>query len=131
MSKRLADTRPPRGLLRLAARLPIWLYRARLGWLLGERLMKAIALVPGTTTLHLVEQPEPTVTAPDEVKLKMLRVGICDTDREQPSGGAPVWRARGSHPNGTVCPVGRYGGLRGRGNFLPPRLRYSVSRRRV
>jgi deazaflavin-dependent oxidoreductase (nitroreductase family) len=29
--------RPPRGLLRLLARLPIWLYRARLGWLLGGR----------------------------------------------------------------------------------------------
>jgi deazaflavin-dependent oxidoreductase (nitroreductase family) len=27
----------PRGLLRLALRLPIWLYRFGLGWLLGER----------------------------------------------------------------------------------------------
>jgi deazaflavin-dependent oxidoreductase (nitroreductase family) len=35
----LADTHPPRGLARLAARLPIWLYRARLGWLLGDRFL--------------------------------------------------------------------------------------------
>jgi deazaflavin-dependent oxidoreductase (nitroreductase family) len=30
---------PPRGLARLAFRLPIWLYRLRLGWLLGDRLL--------------------------------------------------------------------------------------------
>jgi deazaflavin-dependent oxidoreductase (nitroreductase family) len=35
----LADTHPPRGLTRLAARLPIWLYRARMGWLLGDRFL--------------------------------------------------------------------------------------------
>lgn len=29
----------PRGLLRLALRTPIWLYRARLGWLAGHRLL--------------------------------------------------------------------------------------------
>lgn len=31
--------RKPRGLLRLALRAPIWLYRARLGWLTGHRLL--------------------------------------------------------------------------------------------
>jgi deazaflavin-dependent oxidoreductase (nitroreductase family) len=30
---------PPRGLLRLAARTPIWLYRLGLGWLLGGRFL--------------------------------------------------------------------------------------------
>jgi deazaflavin-dependent oxidoreductase (nitroreductase family) len=29
----------PRGLMRLAVRAPIWLYRLRLGWLLGERML--------------------------------------------------------------------------------------------
>lgn len=33
------NSRAPRGLARLAFRLPIWLYRLRLGWLLGERLL--------------------------------------------------------------------------------------------
>lgn len=37
--KPLADTDPSRGLLRMAVRLPIWLYRARLGWLLGDRFL--------------------------------------------------------------------------------------------
>lgn len=49
--------------------------------------MKAIAVVPGTKNVSLVDRPEPSVTAPDEVKLKILRVGICGTDREQASGG--------------------------------------------
>lgn len=49
--------------------------------------MKAIAVVPGSPTLHLVDRPEPVVTRPDEVKLKVLRVGICGTDREEAGGG--------------------------------------------
>jgi threonine dehydrogenase-like Zn-dependent dehydrogenase len=49
--------------------------------------MKAIALVPGTTTLHLADRPEPSIAALDEIKVKILRVGICGTDREEASGG--------------------------------------------
>ncbi len=49
--------------------------------------MKAIDLVPGTTQLRLVDLPEPSITAPDEIKLKVFQVGICGTDREQASGG--------------------------------------------
>ena len=49
--------------------------------------MKAIALVPGTTNLRLVDLPEPSINAPDEVKLKVLQVGICGTDREEAAGG--------------------------------------------
>lgn len=33
------ETHPPRGLTRLLARLPIWLFRLRLGWLLGHRFL--------------------------------------------------------------------------------------------
>ncbi len=49
--------------------------------------MKAVALVPGTTHLGLVDRPEPAIAAPDEVKLRVLRVGICGTDREEAAGG--------------------------------------------
>jgi len=49
--------------------------------------MKAIACIPNTTTLRLVDRPEPKITAPDEVKLRVLRVGICGTDREEAAGG--------------------------------------------
>lgn len=49
--------------------------------------MRAIALVPGTTTVQLVDRPQPAIEAPDEIKLKVLRVGICGTDREEAAGG--------------------------------------------
>lgn len=39
MSKGTVGSRSPRGLLRLGLRLPILLYRARLGWLLGKRFL--------------------------------------------------------------------------------------------
>ena len=49
--------------------------------------MKAIAIVPGTAGSRLVERPEPSITTPDEVKIRVIRVGICGTDREEVSGG--------------------------------------------
>ncbi len=49
--------------------------------------MKAIAIVPGTAGLRLVDRPEPSIHATDEIKLRVLRVGICGTDREEVSGG--------------------------------------------
>src|SRR3984885_12176146 len=49
--------------------------------------MKAIAIVPGTAGSRLVERPEPSITAQDEVKVRIIRVGICGTDREEVSGG--------------------------------------------
>ncbi|HWG58817.1 MAG TPA: glucose 1-dehydrogenase [Candidatus Acidoferrales bacterium] len=49
--------------------------------------MKAIAVTPGTAGSRLVDRPEPAVSADDDVKLRVLRVGICGTDREEVSGG--------------------------------------------
>jgi threonine dehydrogenase-like Zn-dependent dehydrogenase len=49
--------------------------------------MKAIAIVPGTAGARIVDRPEPTITNPVEVKVKVKRVGICGTDREEVSGG--------------------------------------------
>jgi threonine dehydrogenase-like Zn-dependent dehydrogenase len=49
--------------------------------------MKAIAVVPGTKTIRLVDRPEPLITAKDEIKLKVHRVGICGTDRDEALGG--------------------------------------------
>ena len=49
--------------------------------------MKAIANITGTNTLQLVDRTEPPVSADDEVKLRILRVGICCTDREEAAGG--------------------------------------------
>jgi glucose 1-dehydrogenase len=49
--------------------------------------MKAIALIPHTTTIRLVDRPEPDITAPDEIQLRIIRVGVCGTDREEAAGG--------------------------------------------
>lgn len=49
--------------------------------------MNAIAVVPGEAGVRQVERPEPSVQRPDEVKLRVVRVGICGTDREEVSGG--------------------------------------------
>lgn len=68
--------------------------------------MKAITVVPGTTNLRLVERPEPSISAPDKVKLRVLRVGICGTDREEAAGG------RSLAPNGVYVLTGIPGGNR-------------------
>ena len=49
--------------------------------------MKAISVVPGTKTVRLVDRPEPSISGPDEIKVRVLRVGICGTDREEAAGG--------------------------------------------
>jgi glucose 1-dehydrogenase len=49
--------------------------------------MKAIAIVPGTAGSRLVERSEPSIAAQDEIKIRIIRVGICGTDREEVSGG--------------------------------------------
>jgi glucose 1-dehydrogenase len=49
--------------------------------------MKALALEIGTNHLRLTERPEPKIALPTEVRLRVLRVGICGTDREEAAGG--------------------------------------------
>lgn len=49
--------------------------------------MKALLLKPGSTDLQLGEAAEPFISRGDEIKLKVIRVGICGTDREQANGG--------------------------------------------
>jgi threonine dehydrogenase-like Zn-dependent dehydrogenase len=44
--------------------------------------MKAVGVFPGSRKIKLVRQARPTMTTPTEVKLRMLEVGICGTDRE-------------------------------------------------
>lgn len=49
--------------------------------------MRALALVPGTTHLTMVERPAPGLPGPGEVLVDVLEVGICGTDREEVAGG--------------------------------------------
>jgi threonine dehydrogenase-like Zn-dependent dehydrogenase len=44
--------------------------------------MKAIAVLPKTREAQLIDHPEPYIASPTDVKLRMLEVGVCGTDRE-------------------------------------------------
>lgn len=44
--------------------------------------MRAVAVFPGARVLRLVDHPEPADPIGTEVKLRMLDVGVCGTDRE-------------------------------------------------
>jgi threonine dehydrogenase-like Zn-dependent dehydrogenase len=44
--------------------------------------MKAIAVKPGAREVVLVNHPEPQLKNPDDVKVKVLEVGVCGTDKE-------------------------------------------------
>jgi threonine dehydrogenase-like Zn-dependent dehydrogenase len=44
--------------------------------------MRAVAVFPGEKALRLVDHPEPPAPKGSEVKLRMLDVGVCGTDRE-------------------------------------------------
>jgi glucose 1-dehydrogenase len=57
--------------------------------------MKAVVLSPGTTRIRLADVPEPTVSTAEEIKVRVLRVGICGTDREEAAGGRAMAPALG------------------------------------
>ena len=44
--------------------------------------MKALAVFPARRAVQVVDHPEPAITSPTGVRLRMLEVGICGTDRE-------------------------------------------------
>lgn len=44
--------------------------------------MKAVAVVPDKREVRLVQHEEPKISSPSQVKLRMLEVGVCGTDKE-------------------------------------------------
>jgi threonine dehydrogenase-like Zn-dependent dehydrogenase len=44
--------------------------------------MKAVAVFPALREVRLIDHPEPAVASDREVKLRMLEVGVCGTDRD-------------------------------------------------
>ncbi len=44
--------------------------------------MRAVGVFPGTREVRLVDHPEPSISSAHELKLRMLEVGVCGTDRE-------------------------------------------------
>ncbi len=44
--------------------------------------MKAIAVAPQRREVGLIDYPEPKISSPTDVKLRMLEAGVCGTDKE-------------------------------------------------
>ena len=44
--------------------------------------MKALAVFPSTREVRVVDHPEPKISSPTEVRMRVLDVGVCGTDRE-------------------------------------------------
>ncbi|HET9825082.1 MAG TPA: alcohol dehydrogenase catalytic domain-containing protein, partial [Chitinophagaceae bacterium] len=75
--------------------------------------MKAISLKPHSTDVALMDVREPQIEAADEIKVQVLEVGICGTDREEVAGGradAPLGKQRliiGHEMFGKVVEIGK------------------------
>ncbi len=44
--------------------------------------MKAVAVTPGKKSVGIIDQPEPRLSSPTDVKLRMIEAGVCGTDKE-------------------------------------------------
>ncbi len=44
--------------------------------------MKAVAVFPGKQEVKVIDHPEPQITSADNVKIRVLDIGICGTDKE-------------------------------------------------
>ena len=44
--------------------------------------MKAVAVLPGSHEVKVIEQEVPRLSEPDQVTMRMLDIGICGTDKE-------------------------------------------------
>lgn len=59
--------------------------------------MKAIAITPGVPEATFITVDEPQIDTPTQVKIKVLEVGICGTDREEVMGGRADAPANTAH----------------------------------
>ena len=44
--------------------------------------VRAVAVYPNRREVSIVEHPEPQITGPGEIKIRILEVGVCGTDRD-------------------------------------------------
>ena len=44
--------------------------------------MKAVAVFPSSKQVKVIDHPEPSISSPTDVKLRMIDVGVCGTDKE-------------------------------------------------
>src|SRR5262245_53937143 len=94
-----------------------------------SRRMRAIAVIPESRTVQLIETEAPSITSPTQVKLRMLDVGVCGTDREicafeygtPPAGGPHL--VIGHESLGEVVEVGPGVTRVKRGDLVVPMVR--------
>jgi threonine dehydrogenase-like Zn-dependent dehydrogenase len=62
---------------------------------MNSKSMKGVGVIPQQKELRLIDHPEPHISAPNEIKIRTIEVGVCGTDREictfaygQPPAGA-------------------------------------------
>ncbi len=74
--------------------------------------MKAMAVFPATKEVKVIDQPEPSIVSPTDVKLRMLDIGVCGTDKEivafqygTPPAGSP-YLVIGHESLGEVIQIG-------------------------
>lgn len=91
--------------------------------------MKAIAVVPQSRSVQLIDCEAPSIVTPTQVKLRMLDVGVCGTDREicafeygtPPGGGGHL--IIGHESLGEVVEVGPAVTRVRRGDLVVPMVR--------
>jgi len=44
--------------------------------------MRAIAVTPAEKKIAIIDLPEPAISSPTDVKLRMIEAGVCGTDKE-------------------------------------------------
>jgi threonine dehydrogenase-like Zn-dependent dehydrogenase len=96
--------------------------------------MKAVSVFPARKTVRLTEEPEPELRSGTDVKLRMLEVGICGTDKEIAAcqyGTAPHGRENlviGHESLGEVVALGKkVTGLK-QGDLVVPMVRRPCER---
>lgn len=65
MARKVKDLTPPKGCSRVFFRMPVWLYRAKMGWLLGDRFLLLNHIgrktgLPRQAVLEVVQHDEET-----------------------------------------------------------------------
>ncbi len=95
--------------------------------------MKAVAVFPSRRAVALVDHPEPALRTPTDVRLRMLEVGVCGTDKEicafqygtPPPGSDHL--VIGHESLGEVVDVGREVTRVGPGDLVVPMVRRPCS----
>ena len=55
--------------------------------------MKALAVFPQSRRIDVIDHPEPEITSDRQVKLRMIDIGVCGTDKDITTFSYEIGRA--------------------------------------